>query len=79
MKVARGALLNLPLPLGEGRGEGNGHGERRLSSCGVALVAMAVSRDKPAVLRDISAVPILRPPRGYRIISRYCTKRSSGR
>jgi hypothetical protein len=49
MKVARGALLNLPLPLGEGRGEGNGHGERRLSSCGVALVAMAVSRD-PAPL-----------------------------
>jgi len=46
MKVARGALLNLPLPLGEGRGEGNGHGERRLSSCGVALVAMAVSRDR---------------------------------
>ncbi len=45
MKVARGALRNLPLPLGEGRGEGNGHGERRLSSCGVALVAMAVSRD----------------------------------
>jgi len=38
MKVAHGALLNLPLPLGEGRGEGNGHGERRLSFSGVALV-----------------------------------------
>jgi hypothetical protein len=45
MKVARNALLNLPLPLGEGRGEGNGHGEQRLSSPGVALVAMAVSLD----------------------------------
>jgi hypothetical protein len=43
MKVARNALLSLPLPLGEGRGEGNGHGEQRLSSPGVALVAMAVS------------------------------------
>jgi len=30
--------------LGESRGEGNGDGEQRLSSCGVALVAMAVSQ-----------------------------------
>jgi hypothetical protein len=44
MKVARSARLSLPLPLGEGRGEGNGHGEQRLSSSGVALVAMAVSQ-----------------------------------
>jgi hypothetical protein len=57
MKVARGALLNLPLPLplplplGEGRGEGNGHGERRLSSSGVALLAMAVTGKK---LGDLS-------------------------
>jgi len=36
MKVARSVR-------GEGRGEGNGRGEQRLSSCGVALVAMAVS------------------------------------
>ena len=45
MKVARGALLSPTLPLGEGRGEGNGHGEQRLSFSGVALVAMAVSRE----------------------------------
>lgn len=44
MEVARSALLCLRLPLGEGRGVGYGHGERRLSSSGVALVALAVSR-----------------------------------